>query len=973
MAFGLGQSASAELVGHWKLDEGTGSTAADSSDNGNNGDLIGDPQWVTGKIARALYFDGDGDYVEIPHADILTVDTEVSVAAWINAEALAPAGQGYAGIVAKGNGPRSYSLYTTSGGPLHFSTGGTGSSSSASIPLNEWVHVVASVVGGQHEYYINGELDNATGSGITLPGASDTANVLIGMTHEGATRLFQGIIDDVRVYNQALTQAELADVMKGEWPTSAADPLPEDEVTDIARDGVLTWKPGELAVTHNVYLSTVREDVDTASANALVSEGQVASVYDPGRLEFEQTYYWRVDEVNGAPDFTVFAGDVWSFTVEPHGRPITNITATASSSNAADMGPEKTIDGSGLNAADQHGTDATTMWLSGTGDPAPSIQYDFDKVYKLDALLVWNSNQIIESFLGLGAKDVVIETSTNGTEWTVLEGATLINQAPGVETYTANTVIDFAGTLAQSVRITISAGYGLMPQYGLSEVRFLYIPTFAMEPQPVDGSMTENGNVVLSWRSGREAASSEVYLGTDAADMGLLGTTIENSLAATDVEYSTTYFWSVTEVNAAEAVTSYAGDVWSFTVPAAGIVDNFDLYDDYCNRIFFAWEDGLGHNGGEDIDGCDVPPSNGNGSGSILGNATAPFAEQTIVHSERQSMPFSYEGNSEATVNVADLAIGQDWTKGAPTNLVLWVHGDLDNASTDKLYVKINNSKVMYDGDVSVPIWKQWNVDLTASGANLSSVNTLSIGIEGSGSGMLYIDDIALYREAPPIVELPAGSDPSLVAHWKLDETEGLDVADSSGYGNHGTLIGMDGTEWTSGMVGGALEFTGGSAGTPKYVEFDDVSSLQLSDSATISAWVKMNEGNADVYMGIAGKLTSGFYRGFALVRHSSNVFRLWCDDGEGNLAGHDASSDDTYTDTEWHHLVGVMDNGTSTLYVDGAKQTKEGSIDLHDSGTYAHIGKQYSDESSHRYWNGLIDDVRIYYRALSAQEISDL
>ena len=754
-------------------------------------------------------------------------------------------------------------------------------------------------------------------------------------------------------------------------PTKAKNPQPELGTADLDRDLVLSWTPGKFAAKHTVYLSTSLADVNAADPGALIGENLDANSLDPGRLEFGQTYYWRVDEVNSAPDYTVYPGKIWEFATEPVGRPITSITATASSS-APDMGPEKTIDGSGLNALDQHGTDAVTMWLSNPG-ASPWIQYDFDKVYKLHELVVWNSNQNVESFLGLGAKDVVIETTVDGTEWTVLEGATLFNQAPGVETYTANTVIDFAGALAQSVRITVNAGYGMLPQYGLSEVRFLYIPTYAREAQPADGSTAENADVLLSWRSGREAASSEVYLGTDAADLALLGTTTGNSLAATDIEYATTYFWSVTEVNDAEAVTSYAGDVWSFTVPAAGIVDDFELYDDICNRIFFAWEDGLGHNGGEDIEDCEVPASNGNGSGSILGNATAPFAEQLVVHSGRQALPYSYDGNSEATVNTADLAIGQDWTKGAASTLVIWVQGELTNAAADKLYVKLNNTKVMYDGDISVPIWQQWNIDLAASGANLSSVNTLTIGVEGSAAGMLYIDDIALYREAPPIVELPAGSDPSLVAHWKLDETEGLDVADSSGYGNHGTLIGMDGTEWTAGMVGGALELSGGSAGTPKYVEFDDVSSLQLSDSATISAWVKMNEGNADVYMGIAGKLTSGFYRGFALVRHSSNVFRLWCDDGEGNLAGHDASSDDTYTDTEWHHLVGVMDNGTSTLYVDGVKQAQEGSIDLHDSGTYAHIGKQYSDESSHRYWNGLIDDVRIYYRALSAQEISDL
>ena len=82
------------------------------------------------------------------------------------------------------------------------------------------------------------------------------------------------------------------------------------------------------------------------------------------------------------------------------------------------MGPEKTIDGSGL-TGDLHGTDGTTMWLS-TGAQPNWIQYQFDKVYKLHDLKVWNSNQPIESFLGFGAKEVKVEYSTDGTTWTQL-------------------------------------------------------------------------------------------------------------------------------------------------------------------------------------------------------------------------------------------------------------------------------------------------------------------------------------------------------------------------------------------------------------------------------------------------------------------------------------------------------------------------------------------------------------------------
>ena len=74
-------------------------------------------------------------------------------------------------------------------------------------------------------------------------------------------------------------------------------------------------------------------------------------------LEYGQTYYWRVDEVNEPSDNTIFKGNVWCFTVEPYSYPITGVTATASSSQPS-MGPEKTVNGSGLNAGDQHSVES---------------------------------------------------------------------------------------------------------------------------------------------------------------------------------------------------------------------------------------------------------------------------------------------------------------------------------------------------------------------------------------------------------------------------------------------------------------------------------------------------------------------------------------------------------------------------------------------------------------------------------------
>jgi len=111
------------------------------------------------------------------------------------------------------------------------------------------------------------------------------------------------------------------------------------------------------------------------------------------------------------------------------------------------------------------------MWLSGGSEPQ-WIQYEFDGVYQLNEMHVWNHNQVIEAFIGIGAKDVLIETSMDGTLWTKLEGATQFNQATGSAEYTANTIVDFGGIAAKFVRISILSGYGMWSQWGLSEVRF---------------------------------------------------------------------------------------------------------------------------------------------------------------------------------------------------------------------------------------------------------------------------------------------------------------------------------------------------------------------------------------------------------------------------------------------------------------------------------------------------------------------
>jgi F5/8 type C domain-containing protein len=530
--------------------------------------------------------------------------------------------------------------------------------------------------------------------------------------------------------------------MVGLGNPSLALPLnPDDGVDDVSPDTVLEWASGRTAATHDVYFGTSFEDVNAATRanplDVLVSESQSANTYDPdGLLEFGTVYYWRIDEVNSAPDFTIFKGATWSFTAEPLAYPIENIVATSNATSEANAGPENTINGSGLNELDQHSTVSGDMWLGTPGADPVYIQYDLGLVYKLHEMRVWNYNVQFELILGFGLKDVTIEYSTDGTEWIAL-GDMALAQATAKADYAANTTVDFAGVAARYVRITINSGYGAMGQYGLSEVRFLFIPASAREPQPADDAANVSVDTALAWRAGRDAVSHEVAIGTDPEALPAGDAVSANTYDPGALNLGTTYYWQVTAIQETE---SWASGLWSFGTQAYLVVDDFEAYDDDENRIYDTWIDGWI-----------------NETGSTVGYGQEPFAEQTIVNSGSQSMPLSYDNAGVATAE-AELELGQDWTTSGIQSLSLYFYGDATN-SGGQLYVKIDGTKIAYEGlaaNITDPTWHLWNIDLAASGASLSNVSSLTIGIEGSGAqGIVYIDDIRLYPEVLGYYKLP--------------------------------------------------------------------------------------------------------------------------------------------------------------------------------------------------------------------------
>ncbi|UCE47773.1 MAG: discoidin domain-containing protein, partial [Phycisphaerales bacterium] len=451
----------------------------------------------------------------------------------------------------------------------------------------------------------------------------------------------------------------------------ATAPNPADGSDNVAQDVTLSWEPGPFAAVHDVYFGENFDDVNNGDPGTLVSSNQFSTTFDPpDDLEFGKTYYWRIDEVNAPPDSTVFPGDVWSFTVEQYLFPISNIGASASSSFSSDMGADKTVDGSGLDASDLHSAEPTDMWLSEAFDPDPTwIQFEFDVAHPLAQMDVWNSNQLLEPVIGVGVNDVTVEYSEDGDTWTIL-GDFKFNQAPGLAGYATDTSVNMGGALAQYVRLTTKSNWGVcLDQFGLSEVRFFFIPVRASDPMPAEGDSDVPLDVVLDWRGGRQAVSHEVYLSKDEAAVidgtALIGTTTDTYLQVSNLDYGQIYYWKVNEVNDSAITPSWEGQVWSFSTVENLIVDDFEGYTDNEAENEAIWQTW--------IDGLNVPEN-----GSQVGYLVPTYVEQTIIHSGSQSMPFFYNngpGGGSYSEAVRTFAQAQDWTTGGVTQLSLWFRG----------------------------------------------------------------------------------------------------------------------------------------------------------------------------------------------------------------------------------------------------------------------------------------------------------
>jgi len=589
----------------------------------------------------------------------------------------------------------------------------------------------------------------------------------------------------------------------------------------------------------------------------------------------------------------------------------------------------------------------------------------------INQMLVWNYNSTVEPAVGFGIKEATIEYSVDGVDFFVLGTTHEFAQGPGLPGYASNTTVDLSGVTARYVRITANSNWSPwgLNQFGLSEVRFLYIPVWPREPNPDSGATDVGVDTILSFRMGREAARHDVYLDTDeqAVIDGLATvTSVTEPGYAPSLDLAATYYWRIDEVNDAETPTTWQGDIWRLSTQEYLVVDDFESYNDILSGqegsrlVYEIWSDGY------------ADPSKG---GSQIGYFTGTSLETDIVYDGRQSVPLLYDNtvaaSSEVTVNVADLQACRDWAKHGIKALTLRFFGDLNNSVNEQMYVKIDGTKIPYDGDAEDLTrigWQMWYIDLASTGVNPGNVTTLSIGFERigavGGKGVVLLDGIRLYSHDRQLITPVDPGAVGLQAHYAFEGN----TNDSSGNGRHG--VAMSNPMFVPGKTGQAIAFNG----IDQYVAITGYKGI-LADASdvqqpfTVAAWVRTID-DGDRTIASWGTNTSQLRVDFRLYQG-----RLRVEHGAGNVQG-----DTTLNDDEWHHVAVTVSQGATISYpevqlwldgMDNTRDTTDPEAFTIEADVDMAIG--YRATAVARYFFGAIDEFRLYDRALSPGEIAGL
>jgi hypothetical protein len=690
-------NASADLVLHLPFEDAQ--SPIDVSANPATILVHGSLNSVEGKLDNGLEFNGDNaNRLEVTSTAKLEGMSALSIAAWALPRNLA--GQEGMSILSKriawGDSDM-YNLFVWSGQLVEGRVNGAGAlNSTTALEDDTWYHITLVFdgqgnAGEKMKLYINGVLEN---SGDHPDNAVNVTGAPIWIGELDANRGFawNGILDEVRIYDHALSEVEILSAMEGKpWPY-AFGPDPADGALLSDTWVNLSWSPGTLAVSHDVYIGDNFDAVNEGAEGTFI--GNQATTFAvvgfpgfafPDGLVPGTTYYWRVDEVNDAEPNSPWKGDIWSFSIPPK-----------------------------------------TGYFPDPADGAESVDVGVE--------LSWTE--------GFGSKLHTVYFGDNFDDVNNAAGG----QAQGTTTYTP-------GTLKMAKTYYWRVDEFDIVETHKGDVWSFITEGAVGSPDPAKGAVDVSQTPVLTWVPGVFADTHEVYFGTDSTSLEYKGTGNlgSESYDAGNLEWNTTYYWRVDEANNANADSPWTGPLWSFTTANFLIVDDFESYNDLnedepaSNRIYLAW-----------LDGFDNPAINGSVVGHAnppfaeqtivhSGSQSMPMSYDNAVGKSEATLTLTFD-RDWTVKGVNTLTI---WFRGDAANAAEPMYVVLNGSAV----VTNDNPDAAQTNEWTE--WNIGLQAFADQGVNLANVNSITLGLGNrnnpvaGGAGMMYFDDIRLYAPVP--------------------------------------------------------------------------------------------------------------------------------------------------------------------------------------------------------------------------------
>jgi hypothetical protein len=907
------------LVAAYGFGEGGGSTVADNSGQGHVGTISGAGWSTAGRYGSALSFDGANDRVTVADAAALDLTAGLTIEAWVR-----PTSHGtWRTVVMKeASGGLAYALYSSTDASLpagYLRIGGdVGLDGPSSLALNTWTHVAITYDASTLRLFVNGtQVSSRSQTGSVAASASPLSIGGNGVWGE----YFAGLIDEVRVYNRALSAAELQADMN--TPIAGPGDAVPPQVT-------LTAPAGEATVSGTVALAaTASDNVGVVGVQFLVDGVAV-----------------------GAEDGAAPYGASWASTAVANGTHVIAARARDAAGNqTTSPGITVTVSNDGTAPTVAVTAPAGGAVVSGTVALAATASDNVGVV----------GVQFLVDGVAVGAED---GTAPYGASWV----STAVANGSHVITARAR---DAAGHVADSAAVTVTvanggpAPTGLVAAYGFDELA----GTTAMDASGLGHTGTIAGATWSSaGRFGRALSfdgANAVVTVADAAALNLTnGMTLEAWVrptvpvpprtvilmkerpgglvyalyAANGGGRPTGYVRLGSDV-AAAASTALAPNTWTHLA----VTFDGSALRLFANGVLVRTTAGAGG----------IAPSAGPlkiGGNAVWGEFFAGLIDEVRIYNRALSaaelqgdMNTPIAGSGDSTP--PQVALTAPATGATVSGVVSLTADASDNVSVTGVQFLVDGVAVGAE-DVTAPYAVEWP---SASATNGTHV----VSARARDAAGLFTDSTAVTVTVANGGPAPAG----LVAAYGFDEVAGTTAPDATGLGHTGTL---SGPTWSvEGRFGGALSFDG----TNDVVTVADVAGLDLTSGMTLEAWVRPTGSVAPRTVVLMkerlGGLVYALYAGNGGARPTGFV-RLG-----GDVA---APAQTPIAPDTWTHLAATFDGAVLRLYVNGVLvRSTAGAGAIATSVSPLKIG---GNAVWGEYFAGLIDEVRIYNRPLSQPEI---